>query len=81
MFGVKSAILSPHVVKGGLLEDLFESERRSGIASKIEQNVEEIKRWIEKSLTENPRRTPYLNSRHLIHFLNDNCRGFYDKNS
>ncbi|WLH02857.1 hypothetical protein PSH84_12970 [Pseudomonas beijingensis] len=50
-FGLPSALLNPYLNKGGILEGLYDYERRSGIATVVEQNAEAIELWISERLS------------------------------
>ncbi|WP_145131451.1 MULTISPECIES: hypothetical protein [unclassified Pseudomonas] len=50
-FGLPSALLNPHLNKGGVLEGLYEHERRSGIATVLEQDAATIELWIDEKLS------------------------------
>ena len=48
--GVPSALLNPHLNRGGKLESLYENERRLGLASVLPQEVDAIETWMEEKL-------------------------------
>lgn len=50
-FGVPSALLNPYLNEGGILEKLYEYERKSGIATVVNQDVDAIESWIEEKLS------------------------------
>lgn len=50
-FGLPSALLNPYLNKGGIIENAFEHERRSGIATVVDQDVDAIESWIEQKLS------------------------------
>ncbi|MDU9020995.1 hypothetical protein [Pseudomonas corrugata] len=50
-FGLPSALLNPYLNKGGKLEGLYEYERRSGIATVLEQDADTIELWIDEKLS------------------------------
>jgi hypothetical protein len=50
-FGLYSALLNPHLNKGGMLENLYEFERDIGIANVLEQDVDIIESWIGEKLS------------------------------
>lgn len=50
-FGLPSALLNPYLNKGGVIENMYEHERRSGIATVVDQNVDSIESWIEEKLS------------------------------
>jgi len=49
--GVPSAILNPHVCEGGNLENLYDAQRRKGLADVVNQNESEILKWITSMLS------------------------------
>lgn len=44
--GIRSALLNPHLNKGGKIQRLFSEERRLGYAEWVERDCESIKSWI-----------------------------------
>jgi hypothetical protein len=50
-FGLPSALLNPCLNKGGSLENLYEHERKSGMATVLDQEVYSIESWIDEKRT------------------------------
>lgn len=50
-FGLPSALLNPYLNKGGVIENMYEYERASGIATVVAQDVDSIESWIEEKLS------------------------------
>lgn len=49
-FGIKSALLNLFLNKGQKYESYFKYERECGFADIVEQNIEQIESWVERSL-------------------------------